>query len=257
MNPRNPAPTEVVIDSLQATPVRGQGSVARGSRMTICTSSISTRRSGRCRASLSRAQRREGGTRSPRWARCSSCLAVARRGSCTTTSGRSMSTARVWRGWSSWRRARSLSGATGRARRRRSRSPSSRPISRASTRRPRRVRGRATQSSSSTKMSRRARRTRTRCAAVDGSRMPSPATHPHGSVVACLRGCSAGSRAVQVRSWLAHLGLAQHAYTFEAHEIDFEVLLTLQAKRYGGLHEPAPLASPAASPTPGSRRSPR
>ena len=32
----------------------------------------------------------------------------------------------------------------------------------------------------------------------------------------------------EVRSWLMHLGLAQHAYTFEAHEIDFEVLLELQ-----------------------------
>ena len=32
----------------------------------------------------------------------------------------------------------------------------------------------------------------------------------------------------EVRSWLQHLGLAQHSYTFEAHEIDFEVLLQLQ-----------------------------
>ena len=36
------------------------------------------------------------------------------------------------------------------------------------------------------------------------------------------------ANADEVRSWLTHLGLAQHAYTFEAHEIDFEVLLTLQ-----------------------------
>ena len=32
----------------------------------------------------------------------------------------------------------------------------------------------------------------------------------------------------EVRSWLTHLGLAQHIYTFEAHEIDFPVLLQLQ-----------------------------
>ena len=36
------------------------------------------------------------------------------------------------------------------------------------------------------------------------------------------------ANADEVRSWLTHLGLAQHAYTFEAHEIDFEVLVTLQ-----------------------------
>jgi len=36
------------------------------------------------------------------------------------------------------------------------------------------------------------------------------------------------ANADEVRSWLVHLGLAQHAYTFEAHEIDFEVLLQLQ-----------------------------
>jgi len=36
------------------------------------------------------------------------------------------------------------------------------------------------------------------------------------------------ANANEVRSWLTHLGLAQHAYTFEAHEIDFEVLLQLQ-----------------------------
>ena len=36
------------------------------------------------------------------------------------------------------------------------------------------------------------------------------------------------ANADEVRSWLTHLGLAQHAYTFEAHEIDFEVLLQLQ-----------------------------
>ena len=34
--------------------------------------------------------------------------------------------------------------------------------------------------------------------------------------------------ASEVRSWLTHLGLAHHAYTFEAHEIDFSVLLELQ-----------------------------
>lgn len=32
----------------------------------------------------------------------------------------------------------------------------------------------------------------------------------------------------EVRSWLMHLGLAQYAYTFEVHEIDFSVLLELQ-----------------------------
>ena len=31
------------------------------------------------------------------------------------------------------------------------------------------------------------------------------------------------ANADEVRSWLTHLGLAQHAYTFEAHEIDLDV----------------------------------
>ena len=35
----------------------------------------------------------------------------------------------------------------------------------------------------------------------------------------------------EVRSWLTHLGLAQHVYTFAAHEIDFEVRSRGNAKR--------------------------
>ena len=44
----------------------------------------------------------------------------------------------------------------------------------------------------------------------------------------------------EVRSWLQHLGLAEHAYTFEAHEIDLEVLLELQEHdlRDMGVHDP-------------------
>ena len=43
----------------------------------------------------------------------------------------------------------------------------------------------------------------------------------------------------EVRSWLQHLGLAEHAYLFAAHEIDFEVLLSLEEHdlRDMGIHD--------------------